>query len=167
MDILVFLDNLHSEFKVFHEDLVQIVKTNFFNRQVGIFTYAISARLWKVTLKSGFMRRVKRNDKYLYGTRRPVGLRRSKGFCRSSSKLDVQIDGPQDPLLQHVKRNFLVALYNGHAQLLASFRGARFNKGRQFNLFFALRQIREKRKLLMAEMEQHQGFNSHQVKFNN
>ena len=156
------LDDLHSGFKEFRDDLLRIVKISFFNRQVGIFTHTIAARLWKVTLLSGCMRRVQRCKKHLYGTRRPVGIRRSKGI-RIPPKLDVQIDGIQDPVLQHVKRNYLVALYNGHAQLLATFRGARYNVGRQFNLFVAIRQIREKQNLLMAEMEQHEGFNSHQV----
>ena len=165
MDILTFLENLQSEFKTFHEELLQIVKTSFFNRQVGIFPHLISARLWQVTIRSGSLRRVKRKEKCLYGSRRPVGIRRSRG-TRLPSKLDVQIEGIQDQLLQHAKRNLFVALYNGHLQLLATFRGARFNEGRQFNLFVALKQIREKQKFLMAEMEQHEGFNSHQVRSN-
>ena len=154
---------------LFHDDLLQIVKKSFFKRQAGIFPHTISARLWKVTLLSGCMRREKRREKHLYGTRRPVGIRRSKGI-RIPPKLEVQIEGTEDPLLQHVKRNYLVALYNGHAQLLATFRGSRYNHGRQFNLFVAIRQIREKQKLLMAVMEHplqhHEGGNSHHVSVN-
>ena len=108
------------------------------------------------------MRRVQGHPKHLYGIRRPIGIRRAKG-TRLPSKLDVKIDGTEEPLLQLIKRNYLVALYNGYAQLLATFRGAKYNKGRPFGLFFAVRQIREKQKFLKKELEQHQEFTNHQV----
>ena len=149
-DILTVLREVREEFGAFHRDLLLVIRTNFY-KQLEPFPDPVKQCILEITLKSGSLRMTNNGKKRLFGTRRPTGIRRSKGI-QIPMKLDVKI-GEHTESLKLAKRNYFVTLYNGYAQLMSSLRGAQYNNGRAINLFVALTQIREKQNRLVTEID--------------
>jgi hypothetical protein len=82
------MKTLYDEYKSFQTDLLAIMRKNYYEDNLSIFSnHLIADKLWNICIRSGSVRAQSKISKHYHGIRKPVGI----GRRQTPKKLDIRL----------------------------------------------------------------------------